>query len=92
MIKRYEDCHSGLQELADGAELCNRLQRYFVANTRLGIPALIHEECLFGYWTRDGVAFPQAIGLEGQFTIAGAHAVPITRTRYTPVISIGPGD
>ena len=45
------------------AELSNLLQRYLIKETRLGIPAIIHEECLAGYWTRDAVTFPQAIGL-----------------------------
>jgi beta-glucosidase len=45
------------------AELSNLIQRYLREKTRLGIPAIIHEECLAGYWTRDAVTFPQAIGL-----------------------------
>jgi len=45
------------------AELANQLQRYLVEETRLGIPAMIHEECCSGYTARDATAFPQIIGL-----------------------------
>ena len=31
--------------------------------TRLGIPAIVHEECLHGLVARDAVCFPQSIGL-----------------------------
>ena len=45
------------------AEVVNAIQRYLVENTRLGIPAIAHEECLCGYQARQGTVFPQAIGL-----------------------------
>ncbi|MBN2100148.1 MAG: glycoside hydrolase family 3 C-terminal domain-containing protein [Dehalococcoidia bacterium] len=45
------------------AELVNGIQRYLVEGTRLGIPAIVHEECLCGYQARQGTVFPQAIGL-----------------------------
>src|SRR5512136_2521097 len=48
---------------AKTAELVNAIQRYLVENTRLGIPAIVHEECLCGYQARQGTVFPQAIGL-----------------------------
>lgn len=45
------------------AKLGNELQRFLVEQTRLGIPALIHEECCSGYTARNATAFPQIIGL-----------------------------
>jgi len=42
---------------------CNDVQRFLRENTRLGIPAIMHEESLHGYVARDATAFPQAIGL-----------------------------
>ncbi len=45
------------------AELVNAIQCFLVENTRLGIPAIVHEECLCGYQARQGTVFPQAIGL-----------------------------
>ncbi|MBN1967212.1 MAG: beta-glucosidase, partial [Anaerolineae bacterium] len=45
------------------ARLANRIQRYLVEETRLGIPAIVHEESCAGYMARGGTTFPQAIGL-----------------------------
>ena len=45
------------------AELANAIQRYLVDETRLGIPAIIHEESTAGLCARDATQFPQAIGL-----------------------------
>ena len=44
------------------AALANRIQRLLVEETRLGIPAIVHEECLHGVLARDAVCFPQSIG------------------------------
>lgn len=48
---------------ADGAALANAIQKYLVENTRLGIPAIVHEECISGYMARNATCFPQIIGL-----------------------------
>jgi beta-glucosidase len=45
------------------AELTNAIQRYLVERTRLGIPAIVHEESTAGLCARDATQFPQAIGL-----------------------------
>jgi beta-glucosidase len=45
------------------AALANEIQRFLVERTRLGIPAIVHEECLHGLVARDAVCFPQSIGL-----------------------------
>jgi beta-glucosidase len=41
----------------------NGLQRHLRTATRLGIPALTHEECLVGLMARDATLFPSALGL-----------------------------
>lgn len=41
----------------------NNLQAFLINHTRLGIPALVHEECLSGLMARRATAFPQIIGL-----------------------------
>jgi beta-glucosidase len=43
--------------------LVNAIQRYQMNETRLGIPALFHEEGLHGYAARGATHFPQSIGL-----------------------------
>lgn len=45
------------------AKIGNKIQKFLRENTRLGIPALIHEECLSGYLAMGATSFPQAIGL-----------------------------
>ena len=45
------------------ARLHNDIQRWLVTETRLGIPAIVHEEAVGGFCARDAVQFPQAIGL-----------------------------
>ena len=43
--------------------LANAIQRHLVTETRLGIPAIVHEEICSGLMARDSTIFPQAIGL-----------------------------
>lgn len=45
------------------AVFANEIQRFLIEETRLGIPAIIHEESVAGFCARDAVQFPQAIGL-----------------------------
>lgn len=47
----------------DAARLANAIQRFLVERTRLGIPAIIHEEICSGLMARGTTVFPQAIGL-----------------------------
>jgi beta-glucosidase len=48
---------------AESAAFANAIQRFLVVETRLGIPAIIHEESTAGFTARDATQFPQAIGL-----------------------------
>lgn len=45
------------------AQLANAIQRYLVEETRLGIPAMIHDECCSGFLANGATNFPQIIGL-----------------------------
>lgn len=45
------------------ATLYNKIQKYFVEKTRLGIPVMVHEESLHGQQTQDATNFPIPIGL-----------------------------
>jgi len=49
------------------AELTNDIQRFFIENSRLGIPVIFHEECLHGHAANDATSFPQPIGLGATF-------------------------
>ena len=50
-------------EPAASAAFANAIQRVLVEDTRLGIPAIVHEEALAGYCARRATQYPQAIGL-----------------------------
>ena len=49
------------------AELTNAIQKFFLENSRLGIPVIFHEECLHGQAAVDGTSFPQPIALGATF-------------------------
>ncbi|MGL4723195.1 MAG: glycoside hydrolase family 3 N-terminal domain-containing protein [Scandinavium sp.] len=44
-----------------GVRAANRLQKMLVEETRLGIPALFHEECLVGLLCKDATLFPSSL-------------------------------
>lgn len=45
------------------AQAGNAIQRFLRDHTRLGIPAILHEECCSGYMGLGGSIFPQMIGM-----------------------------
>jgi beta-glucosidase len=45
------------------AALTNDIQKFLRENTRLGIPAIMHEECLSGFRAKGATIFPQNIGM-----------------------------
>jgi beta-glucosidase len=80
------------------AELTNAIQKFFLENSRLGIPVVFHEECLHGHAARDATNFPQPIGLgatfnpalvEQLFTMTALEArVRGTHQALTPVVDV----
>jgi len=80
------------------AENANAVQRFLVEETRLGIPAIVNDECISGFTCMGATHFPQAIGmaatwspeLESQMTniirqqarAAGSHLM------YSPVLEV----
>jgi beta-glucosidase len=48
-------------EAASGVRAANRLQKMLIEETRLGIPALFHEECLVGLLCKDATLFPSSL-------------------------------
>jgi beta-glucosidase len=57
------------------AELANRLQRYFVERTRLGIPVLITEEALHGLVAQGATNYPTPLALSSTWDTALVHRV-----------------
>ncbi len=83
---------------AETVELVNAVQRFLVEETRLGIPALMHEEGLHGFQARDATHFPQAIALAGTWdpqlieevysVVAGEIRARGSVLALTPVIDV----
>ncbi len=65
-IGRLSDTDGGLGPV-DMAKLANEVQKFFVEETRLGIPVVFHEECLHGLAAKDATSYPQPIGLAATF-------------------------
>jgi beta-glucosidase len=63
------------------AELHNRLQRFFVDSTRLGIPIIPFEEAVHGIMRRGAAVYPQAIGLAATFDSALVERVAADMAR-----------
>ncbi len=57
----------GVLSPVEMAELANKLQKFFVEETRLGIPVIFHEECLHGLAAMNATSYPQPIGLAATF-------------------------
>lgn len=80
------------------AELTNAIQKFFLENSRLGIPVLFHEECLHGHAAVGATSFSQPIGLaatfdpelvEALFAMTAEEArVRGTHQALTPVVDV----
>ncbi len=60
---------------AGSARLMNDIQRVLVEDTRLGIPAIVHEESVGGLCARGATVFPQAIGLAATWDVELVQAI-----------------
>jgi beta-glucosidase len=79
-------------------ELTNAIQKFFIENSRLGIPVIFHEECLHGLAAKEAISFPQPIALAGTFNpdlIEQLYALAAKETRergahqaLTPVVDV----
>ena len=69
------------------AKAGNQIQKFLVEETRLGIPAILHEECCSGAMLLGGTAYPQMIGLASTFQpdLAGK----MTRAIRAQLLAIG---
>jgi beta-glucosidase len=80
------------------AELTNAIQKFFIENSRLGIPVVFHEECLHGQAAVGGTSFPQPIGLAATFNpdlVESLYAMTAEEARVrgthqalTPVVDV----
>jgi beta-glucosidase len=96
-VGRPSDAGKG-QDARGMAELTNAIQKFFLENSRLGIPVIFHEECLHGHAAIGGTSFPQPIGLgatfdprlvESLFAMTAAEArARGTHQALTPVVDV----
>src|SRR5580698_10539043 len=80
------------------AELTNEIQKFFIENSRLGIPVFFHEECLHGHAAIGATSFSQPIGLGATFNpslVQALYAMAAEETRargahqaLTPVVDV----
>lgn len=80
------------------AELTNAIQKFFIENSRLGIPVMFHEECLHGQAAPEGTSFSQPIGLAATFNpelVESLYAMTAEEARargthhaLTPVVDV----
>jgi len=70
----------------ESARFTNAAQQFLVEQTRLGIPAIVHEESCAGYLARGATCFPQAIGLASTWEPALVEAMTsVIRTQMRAV-------
>lgn len=68
---------------AETVKKVNRIQRYFVEETRLGIPVIIFDEALHGLVRGGATAFPQSIALAATFDTTLVSRVSAAIARET---------
>jgi beta-glucosidase len=96
-VGRPSDAGQG-KNAREMAELTNAIQKFFIQNSRLGIPVMFHEECLHGHAGIEATSFPQPIGLGATFnpelvrdlfTMTAEEArVRGTHQALTPVVDV----
>ncbi|HEY6062746.1 MAG TPA: glycoside hydrolase family 3 N-terminal domain-containing protein, partial [Chitinophagaceae bacterium] len=113
-VKAEQSIKNGLGELArlneqagpnssgyhpkQAAQLYNKIQKFFIEKTRLGIPVMVHEESLHGQQTQDATNFPVPIALastwnENLMTEIYTHVAEEVRARggqhvLAPVVDV----
>jgi len=96
-VGRPSDAGKG-RNAREMAGLTNAIQKFFLENSRLGIPVMFHEECLHGHAGIGSTSFPQPIGLAATFNpglVESLYALTAEETRargahqaLTPVVDV----
>jgi beta-glucosidase len=78
----------GLMNLSTvkSAKIANGIQKFLKEKTRLGIPAIIHEECLSGFTSREGTVFPQIIGVASTWDPELVEAMTSTISKQMRIV------
>jgi beta-glucosidase len=75
----------------NAARATNCLQKFLIQDTRLGIPAIVHEECCSGAMILGGTIYPQMIGLASSFQPELAEAMTTAIRRQMRAIGAHQG-
>ncbi len=96
-VGRPSDAAGG-RDARQMSQLTNDIQKFFIEQSRLGIPVIFHEECLHGHAAPGGTSFSQPIGLGATFNpelvrelfTMTAHEARIrgTHQALTPVVDV----
>ena len=96
-VGRPSDAGKG-KNAREMAELTNAIQKFFIENSRLGIPVIFHEECLHGHAGVGSTSFSQPIGLGATFNpelVESLYTMTAEETRargahqaLTPVVDV----
>lgn len=96
-VGRPNDAGGG-RDAREMATLTNAIQKFFIENSRLGIPVIFHEECLHGLAAKEATSFPQPVALAGSFNpelVESLYAMTAEETRLrgghhalTPVVDV----
>jgi beta-glucosidase len=96
--KDEEASHEDGFDARQTVKLTNDIQKFFIENSRLGIPVIFHEECLHGLASKYATSFPQPIALGGTFNpelVEKLYAMTAEETRVrgghqalTPVVDV----
>ncbi|RLF21852.1 MAG: hypothetical protein DRN15_10435 [Thermoprotei archaeon] len=69
------------------ASIVNEIQRFLIKETRLGIPAIVHEECLSGFMAVSATSFPVPIALAS--TWEPEHVEEMTKVIRRQMLAVG---
>ena len=75
----------------EAAKIANEIQRFLLKKTRLGIPAIIHEECLSGFMAYGAPTFSQATGMASTWHPELVHKVASTIRRQMRAVGTHQG-
>lgn len=70
IARASETSISGSRGPAENAKIANDIQRFLTTKTRLGIPAIIHEESLHGQQAKDATHFPSHLAMSSSWNEA----------------------
>ena len=67
-LEEHSDCCGALYNFCSApATTLNKIQNYYINNTRLGIPIAIHGEGVHGCLHKDGTVFPSCVSMAASF-------------------------